>query len=371
MLLFKFFLSSLVFLSHNSASFKNVGVNTNLRRFIHMRKDRTLLYDMPYKPRGKNQEDYVRLLNDNNVKVLFVTGPAGTGKTMFACSKAISDLKSGAIDKIVITRPVVPVEEDIGFLPGTLVKKMDPWTRPMFDIFLESFPQKDIDTMVKNNIIEISPLAYMRGRTFKNAFIIADEMQNSSPNQMLMLTTRIGDKSKMVITGDMKQTDKGTNSGLSDFINKYKAYESFYFKKNAELLLSNSTHYYQFVKETGIKIVEMENKDIERSPVVTKILDIYDIDNLRYNMSIKYSNVKNLIKPGVTDNITNTTLIKEIIASKLANQTVDNIAIVDNNSTNTNNTTEIKGIKLLSSDSNNDAALIPLHHQSNRFNTRK
>jgi len=371
MLLFKFFLSSLVFLSHNSASFKNVGVNTNLRRFIHMRKDRTLLYDMPYKPRGKNQEDYVRLLNDNNVKVLFVTGPAGTGKTMFACSKAISDLKSGAIDKIVITRPVVPVEEDIGFLPGTLVKKMDPWTRPMFDIFLESFPQKDIDMLVKNNIIEISPLAYMRGRTFKNAFIIADEMQNSSPNQMLMLTTRIGDKSKMVITGDMKQTDKGTNSGLSDFIKKYKAYESFYFKKNADLLLSNSTHYYQFVKETGIKIVEMENKDIERSPVVTKILDIYDIDNLRYNMTVRYSNVKNLIKSGAPDVSVNTTVIKDIISANVANQTADNIAVTDNNANNIDNSTETKSGKEIKTVANNDAALIPLHHQSSRFGVWK
>jgi len=358
MSLFRIFISSLIFLSHNSVSFKNVGINTNARRFLAMRKDKTLLYDIPYKPRGKNQEDYVRLLNDNNVKVLFVTGPAGTGKTMFACSKAISELKCGTIDKIVITRPVVPVEEDIGFLPGTLVKKMDPWTRPMFDIFLESFPQKDIDTMVKNNIIEISPLAYMRGRTFKNAFIIADEMQNSSPNQMLMLTTRIGHKSKMVITGDMKQSDKGTNSGLSDFIKKYKAYEAFYFKNNEDLLTSNSSHYYQFVKETGINIVEMENKDIERSPVVSKILDIYDVDNLRNNFTARYFNVKNLIKPGLTDSPVNTSVIKDIMHGD---------TIEDNNCTVSANETEIKSADSTKMRMDNDAALIPLDHQSGRI----
>lgn len=188
---------------------------------------------------------------------------------------------------------------------------------------------------------------------------------------MLMLTTRIGDKSKMVITGDMKQTDKGTNSGLSDFIKKYKAYESFYFKKNADLLLSNSTHYYQFVKETGIKIVEMENKDIERSPVVTKILDIYDIDNLRYNMTVRYSNVKNLIKSGAPDVSVNTTVIKDIISANVANQTADNIAVTDNNANNIDNSTETKSGKEIKTVANNDAALIPLHHQSSRFGVWK
>jgi len=214
-----------------------------------------------YKPRGKNQEKYVKYLNNNEVKIIFAVGPAGTGKTMLACNAAIKELKNGNIGKIVLTRPVVPVEEDIGFLPGNINKKMDPWTRPIFDVFLEFFSQKDIDSMVHNNIIEISPLAYMRGRTFKNSFIIADEMQNSSPNQMLMLTTRIGEGSKMVITGDPKQSDKGLNSGLSDFITKYKKYESsFEANKN---------------KTDDIHIVELDVNDIERSPVVAKILDIY------------------------------------------------------------------------------------------------
>jgi phosphate starvation-inducible PhoH-like protein len=188
---------------------------------------------------------------------------------MLACSNAVKDLKSGKVDKIIVTRPVVPVEEDIGFLPGNINKKMDPWTRPIFDVFLDFFSQRDIDLMMYNNVIEISPLAYMRGRTFKNAFIIADEMQNSSPNQMLMLTTRIGLGSKMVVTGDLKQSDKGLDSGLSDFINKFKVYEQ-----------QESEKYNNTDINSGIKIVELNNTDIERSPVIVKILDVYNVNEV-------------------------------------------------------------------------------------------
>ena len=223
-----------------------------------------------YKPKSYNQEKYFKYLSDDKTKLLFAVGPAGTGKTMLACNSAIKDLKSGKVSKIVITRPVVPVEEDIGFLPGNINKKMDPWTRPIFDVFLDFYTQKDIDLMMYNNVIEISPLAYMRGRTFKNAFIIADEMQNSSPNQMLMLTTRIGLGSKMVVTGDLKQSDKGPESGLNDFIKKFKVYE----KRESEKY--NNTEI-----NSGIKIVELNNTDIERSPVIVKILDIYNVDEVR------------------------------------------------------------------------------------------
>lgn len=220
-----------------------------------------------YKPKSYNQKQYCDYLNDCKIKLLFAIGPAGTGKTMLACNTAIKDLQTGNINKIILTRPVVPVEEDIGFLPGNINKKMDPWTRPIFDIFLEFYSQKDIDAMIHANVIEIAPLGYMRGRTFKNAFIIADEMQNSSPNQMLMLTTRIGEGSKMVITGDLKQSDKGLNSGLYDFIRKFNLYEQIEIINNRTNLYSNS----------GIKIVEMNNSDIERSPIIEKILDIYDV----------------------------------------------------------------------------------------------
>jgi phosphate starvation-inducible PhoH-like protein len=206
-----------------------------------------------YRPRSANQKKYVEVLGDARVPIVFGVGPAGCGKTLFACITAIDGLRRGSIQKIVLTRPVVPVEEEeLGFLPGTLNKKMDPWTRPFFDIFLEYYPQRDIDFMLGAGVIEISPLAYMRGRTFKRAFVIADEMQNSTPNQMLMLLSRIGDGSKMVVTGDLKQSDRSVNNGLLDFLVKWRG-----------------------VDEPAIRVVEMSYGDIERSPIVAKVLEIY------------------------------------------------------------------------------------------------
>ena len=220
-----------------------------------------------YKPRTENQISYVKHLTDISTPIVVGVGPAGSGKTLFACCQAVSALNAGFIQKIILTRPVVPVEEDMGFLPGDLKQKMDPWTRPIFDILLEFYAQKDIDAMLHNGVLEISPLAYMRGRTFKNAFIIADEMQNSSPNQMLMLTTRIGDKSKLVITGDLQQCDRGVANGLADFISKVRAYEI----RDAigRKLLEKKK------EGLGIRIVEMRSEDIQRSPIVTKLIDIY------------------------------------------------------------------------------------------------
>jgi phosphate starvation-inducible protein PhoH len=262
-----------VLFSNTKSVFVNQMREMATKRKITMKKDSNMEFkslSQFYKPKTYNQEKYYNYLNDDKIKLLFAVGPAGTGKTMLACNNAVKDLKSGKVNKIVITRPVVPVEEDIGFLPGNINKKMDPWTRPIFDVFLDFFNQREIDLMMYNNVIEISPLAYMRGRTFKNAFIIADEMQNSSPNQMLMLTTRIGLGSKMVITGDLKQSDKGLESGLYDFINKFKVYE------NIELERYNNTDI-----NSGIKIVELNNTDIERSPVIVKILDVYNVDEVK------------------------------------------------------------------------------------------
>lgn len=224
-----------------------------------------------YKPKTVNQELYVKYLNDQSTKILFAVGPAGTGKTMLACNQAIKELKSGNIQKIVITRPVVPVEEEeIGFLPGNINKKMDPWTRPIFDIFYEFYQKKDVEAMLYNNVIEISPLAFMRGRTFKHSYIIADEMQNSSPNQMLMLTTRIGEGSKMVITGDLKQSDRGINSGLQDFINKHRTYTNYLNR------IGNETR-------MGIDIIELTKNDIERSKVINKLLEIYEFNENNFS----------------------------------------------------------------------------------------
>jgi phosphate starvation-inducible protein PhoH and related proteins len=213
-----------------------------------------------YEPKSDNQQKYVEYLNKPEVDLIFVLGPAGTGKTLFACIRAIQLLKSGDIKKVVITRPAVSVDEDIGFLPGNIAKKMDPFTRPIFDIFQEFYTKTEVDNMIYQNIIEISPLAYMRGRTFKNAFIIADEMQNSTPNQMMMLTTRLGTGSKMVVTGDLKQTDKPTENGLMDFLEKYKKYSK-----------ANSF--------SNIQLVELDKKDIERSKIVQSVIDMYEYDN--------------------------------------------------------------------------------------------
>ena len=227
-----------------------------------------------YAPKNENQKKYVTYLQDPAVSIVLGVGPAGTGKTLFACNHAIRELKYGNIDKIVLTRPVVPVEEDLGFLPGNLVSKMDPWTRPLFDLFLEYYSKMELDSMLKSNIIEVSPLAYMRGRTFKRSFIIADEMQNCSPNQMFMITTRIGEQSKMVITGDLKQSDRGQENGLWDFLNKITP-----LKIQEQPLEINELQDTRFVNLRPLKnigLVEFENTDIERSEIVRTIIELYN-----------------------------------------------------------------------------------------------
>jgi len=213
-----------------------------------------------YEPKSDSQVEYVEMLEDSRYKMIIANGAAGTGKTLLACQSAIKELYDGDKDKIIITRPVVPVEEDIGFLPGTLNKKMDPWTRPIMDIFNDFHSKNNLKNMMKENTIEISPLGFMRGRTFKNAFIIADEMQNCSPNQMIMLLTRLGDNSKIVITGDLKQCDKDW-SGLKDLLEKL------------DLYYSNEK---EKMKEDGIGIIEFTNLDVQRSELVSKILKIYN-----------------------------------------------------------------------------------------------
>ena len=210
-----------------------------------------------YVPGTVNQQTYEHYLKDPACSLLLGVGPAGCGKTLFACIAAMEKLKEGSIKKILLTRPVVPVEEDIGFLPGSLANKMEPWTRPLFDVFGEYFSTGEIKTMVNNGVIEISPLAYMRGRTFKQAFVIADEMQNSSPNQMFMLATRMGEDSKLVITGDLDQSDKGHQNGLFDLIGKY---------KHASPVLQN---------KSGIHMVQFNSTDIKRSALVSNIIELY------------------------------------------------------------------------------------------------
>jgi len=220
---------------------------------INLNSYRTRERHVTILPKNLRQEDYIELLDNPNKHIVMSMGPAGTGKTMLAVLAAIRALKTGECEKIVVTRPAVSVDEQHGFLPGTLVEKMAPWTRPIFDVFEEYWSPQQIEGMIEDGVIEIAPLAYMRGRTFKNAWILADEMQNATPSQMKMLLTRLGTNSRIVVTGDLNQHDRGyENNGLKDFINLLQ-------KKNSDL----------------IGVVEFYKQDVERHPAVTEVLSIY------------------------------------------------------------------------------------------------
>jgi phosphate starvation-inducible PhoH-like protein len=203
-------------------------------------------------PRNKNQEQYILKLLDDTKDIVFGIGPAGTGKTLLAVQVAVKLFKAGKVDKIIVTRPAVSVDEDLGFLPGTLEEKMAPWTRPIFDVLREYFNAREIEGMIQEGIIEIAPLAYMRGRTFKHSFILADEMQNATPNQMKMLLTRLGEHSMMAVTGDLNQADRLKDNGLIDF---------------TKLLESTN--------QSCLDIVHFEQGDIERHAAVKAVLQVY------------------------------------------------------------------------------------------------
>jgi phosphate starvation-inducible PhoH-like protein len=203
-------------------------------------------------PKNLAQEEYIEYLNNEQKNIVFAVGPAGTGKTYLAVLKAIQGLREGQIKKLILTRPAVSVDEKHGFLPGDLNAKMQPWLLPIIDYLEEYYSMEQINTLIKENVIEIAPLGFMRGRSFKNAFIIADEIQNATPSQVKMLLTRFGEGCKMVITGDLAQHDRGfEQNGLKDFLDRFSGSSS------------------------RIETVRFQNCHIERHPVVSEVLGIY------------------------------------------------------------------------------------------------
>jgi len=216
-------------------------------------KERDLFEQKFTEPKTRSQEIYTSMLRSKSKKIILATGPAGTGKTMFATEFGVRNFLLGRCEKLIFTRPSVSVDEDLGFLPGTLEDKMAPWVRPIYDVLYQFMHPKEVSELMEEKVIEIAPLGYMRGRTFKKCWIVADEMQNSTVSQMKMLLTRIGEGSRLVVTGDLEQHDKmvGQN-GLEDFLEKFRGCRS-----------------------SSISSFEFERQDIQREEVVKEILDIY------------------------------------------------------------------------------------------------
>lgn len=213
------------------------------------------------KPLNASQEKYHRMLQEKSKKIIVSVGPSGTGKTTLATEMGIRNLLLGNVQKMILVRPTVACDdEQIGFLPGGIEEKMMPWLRPIYDILYQFISPKEVEVMIENKEIELSPLAYMRGRTFKNCWIVADEMQNSTISQMKMLLTRIGSNTKLIITGDLDQHDRhaGEVNGLEDFIQKLRRKRS-----------------------SSISSVEFTHDDIEREEVVKEVLELYEEDDIQ------------------------------------------------------------------------------------------
>ena len=205
-------------------------------------------------PRTKNQKNYFQLLNTKDI--VFAYGPAGTGKTFLAVAKAVASLQKGLVNKIILSRPAVEAGEKLGFLPGDLKEKVDPFLRPIYDALYDMMPYDQVEKKIANNIIEIAPIAFMRGRTLENCYIILDEAQNTTKIQMKMFLTRLGKNSKMVIVGDNTQIDliSKNDSGLIDAAKKLKNIED-------------------------IGFIELDNRDVVRHEVVRKIINAYEEKN--------------------------------------------------------------------------------------------
>ena len=202
-------------------------------------------------PRSINHAEIISSFD--HYDMVFAVGPAGSGKTYLAVAKAVSMLSKGKVDRIIVSRPAVEAGEKLGFLPGDLKEKVDPYLRPIYDALYDMLPNDMVERYMENQTIEIAPLAFMRGRTLSNAFIVLDEAQNTTPLQMKMCLTRLGENSKIVVTGDLTQVDlpTGTDSGLDVAIRVLKNVEE-------------------------IKIAHFDKRDIVRHPLVAKVVEAYE-----------------------------------------------------------------------------------------------
>lgn len=202
-------------------------------------------------PKGKNQQKYLEVIS--NKELVFGIGPAGTGKTYLAVAVAVNELITGKVEKVVVTRPAVEAGEKLGFLPGDLSQKVDPYLRPLYDALFQTLGFKETNKLIENNIIEIAPLAFMRGRTLNKSFIILDEGQNTTPEQMKMFLTRFGYGSKVIVTGDLTQIDlpKDITSGLIHALDILRE-----------------------LKDVGL--VRFSSKDVARHSLVQKIVEAYE-----------------------------------------------------------------------------------------------
>jgi len=229
-------------------------LKSTLENYQYMsQKERTKIDAKFCKPKNESQARYFRALEKTHNKIIIATGPAGTGKTLIGTEFGIRQFLSGKYEKLIFTRPAVSADEDLGFLPGTLEDKMAPWIRPIYDILYKFITPAEVTAMVNEKLIEIAPLAYMRGRTLDNAFIILDEAQNTTDLQIKMFLTRIGSSAKAVITGDLTQIDlpKNQASGLI----------------KASRILRNIE---------GIGFLQLDDSDVVRHKLVKQIIRAYD-----------------------------------------------------------------------------------------------
>ena len=217
----------------------------------------------PIKGRTENQQKLIDAYEKNDM--LFAVGPAGTGKTYLSIALAVKDLKEKTAKRVILSRPAVEAGEKLGFLPGDMKDKIDPYLQPLYDALEDMLPAVKLQDMMEKHVIQIAPLAFMRGRTLNDAVVILDEAQNTTPAQIRMFLTRMGLNSKMIITGDMTQVDlpRGTKSGLHEALEILSAIE-------------------------GIGVVKLGNKDIVRHKLVTKIVNAYD----KFDKNSKKTNIK-------------------------------------------------------------------------------